>query len=161
MPKMFLSNREMRSLLLQATEEERLALTKLLKPIKIHPNFKLVYEYQKDKLNSYLMVSYQLCDAFFSDILRRKGDNRLYKVTSTLASLFLDGTGTDAILYSSVQTEGGAVLAIKPCKIDEKLEHISTLAMHINKNYGYGIYNTSTLYTGIIKGDDIEWQHVN
>ncbi len=127
-------------------------------PFKIHPNFKITYEYQRDKFNNYLMVAYQLCDAFFSDILRRKGNDRLYQVTSILASLFLDGNGTDALIYSSVQSEGAAVLAIKPCKVDEKLEHINALSMYIEKNYGYSIYEAPTLYNGAIKGDDIEWR---
>ena len=36
-------------------------------------------------------MAFQLCDAFLLDILRRKEGNRLYIVTSILASLFLDG----------------------------------------------------------------------
>jgi len=127
-------------------------------PFKVHPNFKLTYEYQRDKFNNYLMVAYQLCDAFFSDILRRHGHGRLYKVTSILASLFLEGGQTDALFYSSVQTEGAAVLAIKPCKIDEKVEHMKALSMHLKKDYGYSIYEAPTLYNGVIKGGDIEWQ---
>ncbi len=127
-------------------------------PFNVHPHFKLAYNYQKEKFDEYLMVANQICDAFFSDILRRKHHDRLYKVTSILSSLFLEGNRTDAIFYSSVQAEGSPVLAIKPSAVDEKLEHIEALSMSINKDYGYAIYNASITHIGRVVGEKIKWK---
>lgn len=127
-------------------------------PYKIHPHFKIAYDYQRKKFDEYLMVTHQICDAFFSDILRRKHHGRLYQVTSLLSSLFLEGNRTDAIVYPSVQAEGSPVIAIKPCAVDDKLEHKGALAIVVNKDYGYAIYNANTTHTGRIIGEKIIWK---
>jgi len=127
-------------------------------PFKVHPHFRLAYNYQKKMFDEYLMVAHQICDAFFSDILRRKGNDRLYQVTSVLASLFLEGNRIDAIFYASVQAETSPILAIKPSVIGEKLKHIDAVSVFINRNYGYAVYNASITHKGKVIGEKIIWE---
>jgi hypothetical protein len=46
---------------------------------------------------------YILYSSFFSDIIKRKGSEKLYQVTSVIASRLLLSETTDAIVYVSVQ----------------------------------------------------------
>ncbi len=125
--------------------------------------FKAVYEYEEKKFDKYLFTAFQLCDAFFSDILRREelGDSessRLYSVTSILASLFLDGDRIDGLIYTSVKAEGSPVIALKPSSIDDKICHKEAFSFEIQEDYGYAIYKAKQLYKGIINGQKIGWE---
>jgi hypothetical protein len=119
--------------------------------------FKAVYEYAESKFNKYVFVAFQLCDAFFSDILRRKESNRLYLVTSIFASFFLDGNRVDGLIYTSVKAEGSPVIAIKPASVDNKIAHKKAISFEIQENYGYAMYKAKSLYHGVINGDIINW----
>jgi len=130
-------------------------------PFEVHPNFELAYKYQESKFDNHLMIAYQLCDAFFSDILRTKKYGRLYEVTSVLASLFLEGRDSiDGIIYSSVQSEGDPVIALKTSTVTNKVEHIEAMSMVIEKDYGYAIYDAPTLFHGQIVNEKIKWTKV-
>jgi hypothetical protein len=119
--------------------------------------FEKVYEYEEKTFDPHIFIAFQLCDAFFSDILRRKESNRLYIVTSILASLFLKGDKVDGILYTSVKAEGSPVLAIKVESM-YKIEHESAISFEIQESYGYALYKAKTLYKGQINGEKIAWQ---
>jgi hypothetical protein len=120
--------------------------------------FEEVYEYEEKTFDRHIFIAFQLCDAFFSDILRRKESNKLYIVTSILASLFLDDKNVDAILYTSVKAEGSPVIAIKTTSIDDKIEHKSAISFEIKESYGYALYKAKPLYKGQINGEKIAWQ---
>ncbi|UOG91178.1 MAG: hypothetical protein L3K52_13325 [Candidatus Thiothrix sulfatifontis] len=119
--------------------------------------FKSVYEYSEKKLDQYVFTAFQLSDAFFSDILRRKESERLYIITSILASLFLDGNSVDGIIYTSVKAEGSPVIALKPISVDNKLSHKEAFSFEIQENFGYAIYKADLLYKGSILRDEIKW----
>ena len=119
--------------------------------------FRAVYEYAESKFNKYLFVAFQLCDAFFADILRKKESNRLYLVTSILASFFLDGNRVDGLIYTSVKAEGSPVIAIKPASVDSKISHKKAISFEIQESYGYAIYKAKSLYHGVVDGDIINW----
>lgn len=120
------------------------------------------YTCMKDKFHKDLLGAYYLCDAFFADILRRKGSERLYKVTSTLTAMYLEGTEADGILYTSVKSEGSPVVALSTKAVDTKLVHISTESFEVLKDYGYAQYSTKILYKGSIKEGEknITWDKI-
>ena len=119
--------------------------------------FKAVYEYEESEFNEYVFVAFQLCDAFFADILRRKESDRLYIVTSMLASHFLEGDRADGLIYTSVKAEGSPVIAIKPSSVDSKISHKKAISFEIQVNYGYAMYKANTLYQGVVNGKVINW----
>lgn len=124
----------------------------------VYSYFKSVYEYEEQIFDKYVFVSFQLCDAFFSDILRRKESDRLYIVTSILASHFLEGDRVDGLIYTSVKAEGSPVIAIKPEPVDTKVSHKKTVSFEIQENYGYAIYKANSLYQGVVDGEIINWE---
>jgi len=119
--------------------------------------FKDVYEYEEKKFDKYVFVAFQLCDAFFSDILRRKESDRLYIVTSILASHFLEGGRVDGLIYTSVKAEGSPVIAINPLSVDRKISHKEAVSFEIQENYGYAMYKANPLYQGVVNGEIINW----
>jgi hypothetical protein len=122
-----------------------------------YSSFNDVYEYEKSKFNKYVFVAFQLCDAFFADILRRKASDKLYIVTSTLASLFLEGDRVDGLVYTSVKAEGSPVIAIKPSSVDDKISHKEAVSFEVQEAYGYAMYKAETLYQGVVDGEKINW----
>lgn len=120
--------------------------------------FKAVYEYEETTFDKYVFVAFQLCDAFFSDILRRKESDRLYLVTSILASHFLEGDRVDGLIYTSVKAEGSPVIAIKPASVDSKISHKKAVSFEIQENYGYAMYRANPLYQGVVNGNKIDWK---
>lgn len=119
--------------------------------------FKAVYEYEKRKFNEYVFVAFQLCDAFFADILSRKESGRLYIVTSMLASLFLEVDTVDGLIYTSVKAEGSPVIAIKLASVDGKISHKAAISFEIQESYGYAMYKANPIHEGIVNGDKINW----
>jgi hypothetical protein len=119
--------------------------------------FKSIYEYEEQIFDKYVFVAFQLCDAFFSDILKRKKSDRLYSVTSILASHFLEGDRVDGLIYTSVKAEGSPVIAIKPESVDSKLSHKKAISFEIQENYGYAMYKANPLYQGVVNGEIINW----
>ena len=122
-----------------------------------------VYKRMEDKFHKDLLGAYYLCDAFFADILRRKGSERLYKVTSTLTAMYLESGNADGILYTSVKSEGSPVVALSTTAADTKLVHISTESCEVLKDNGYAQYSTKILYTGTIdeSNGSINWVNQN
>ena len=119
--------------------------------------FEAVYEYQASKFNKHVFIAFQLCDAFFADILRRVESDRLYIVTSILASLFLEGDRVDGLIYTSVKAESSPVIGIKPISLDNKVTHKKAISFEINECYGYAIYQADILHKGVVNGDIIDW----
>ncbi len=124
----------------------------------VYSYFKFVYEYEEKTFDKYVFVAFQLCDAFFSDILRRKESDRLYIVTSILASHFLEGDRVDGLIYTSVKAEGAPVIAIKPSSVDSKISHKEAVSFDIQENYGYAMYKANPLYQGVVNGNKIDWK---
>jgi hypothetical protein len=129
-------------------------------PERTYSYFKCIYEYEEQIFDKYVFTAFQLCDAFFSDILRRKESKRLYIVTSILASHFLEGDRVDGLIYTSVKAEGYPVIAIKPSSVDSKITHKEAVSFEIQEKYGYATYKANPLYQGIINGKTINWSQV-
>ncbi len=127
----------------------------------VHKYHKEAYKLFKDKCrennNNYLFESYILCSSFFSDILRRKGHDRLYDVTSTLASIIFEKNNIDAIVYESVQVEGAPVIAIKPNAVKEKVKHQDIFSFRVDTYLGYGLYYGKKVNIGSVKNGQLKW----
>ncbi len=123
--------------------------------------YKKVYEYMESKFDLNLFVAFQLCDAFFADILNSKESGKLYDITSVLASIFLDGNRSDGLFYTSVQAKGSPVVALKTSAIDNKVKHQSAECFEIIKCYGYAKYHAKLICTGTIEENNISWKRIN
>jgi hypothetical protein len=132
------------------------------KPYFIHDDiweyYKEVYKYMKSKFNKEMLVAYQICDAFFADIFRRKGSNKLYRVTSILSSFFLESSKADGIIYTSVKAEGSPVVALSTEAVDSKIKHLEAISFKISQEYGYAQYKANKLHEGKIDSSgNIAW----
>jgi len=105
-----------------------------------------------------LYESYILCSSFFSDIIKRKGSDRLYKVTSVIASRLLLSETTDAIVYESVQVMDEPSIVIKTSIVDTNIIHKAALCFKVNENLGYGIYEVSPISECEIVDNKLEWE---
>jgi hypothetical protein len=122
--------------------------------------FKVVYEYQKKAFSDDVFLAHQLCDTFFSDILRKNEHGNLYKITSKLSNLFWEGKDIDGIIYTSVKAEGSPVIAIKTDSVDNKLSHIKADCYEIQKDFGYAFYRAKHTHSGKVNGDSIDWERL-
>jgi len=120
--------------------------------------FKEIYNFQKCKYSKDVFLAHQLCDTFFSNILRMIEHGNLYKVTSILSKLFLEGNEIDGVVYTSVKAEGSPVVAIKTTSVDSKLSHKKVESFLIQRDYGYSFYKALPNGLGEISGDKIVWQ---
>ncbi|MFA0406156.1 hypothetical protein [Vibrio sp. 10N.222.52.C12] len=102
-------------------------------------------KYMESKFSSDLLKAYELTDRFFADILSRQGSKELYQVTSAISAVFLNGTHSDGVLYSSVAAKGEPVVAIKPQAIDSKFEHQFVSEVKVEQCFGYEFYQYKTL----------------
>lgn len=119
---------------------------------------KRIYEYTESKFDQNLFSAFLLCEAFFSDILRRKHSPRLYDVTSVLGSMLMEDD-VDGVIYLSVQAEGSPVIALKTASVKMKVIHNSAESFEINDVYGYALYHATPLYQGDVKQEQkIEWK---
>jgi len=124
-------------------------------------DLKAVDAYMKKKFEEDIFLAYQLCDAFFADILRRKGSEKLYYVTSVLSAMYLESGKADGILYTSVKSEGSPVVALSICAVHSKIKYVKTESFEIVKSYGYAKYRAKKLYDGEIeKSYNIKWTPV-
>lgn len=120
--------------------------------------YKLVDRYMQAKFEEDVFTSMQICDAFFADMLRRKSTARLYKVTSVLASIYLEGKYADGIFYTSVKSEGSPVVALKSIDLVDKIKFMSAESYEIQESYGYSKYSANKLYNGSIETEGkISW----
>lgn len=120
--------------------------------------YREIYDYQQEVFTPDVFLAHQLCDAFFSEILRRKAHGNLYNVTSRLTSFFLEEDHIDGIIYTSVKAEGAPVVAIKPQSVDNKLNHFQCDSYNMIYDYGYGRYEALHVSTGNISNSVIYWQ---
>lgn len=127
-------------------------------PDAMFDKYREVYEEQEKKFSSQAFLAHQICDAFFSDILRRKEHGNLYNVTSRLPDIFLNDEAIDGIIYTSVKAEGSPVVAIKCNSVDQKLTHMSCDAYEILYDFGYAKYQAKNTHSGTISGDKISWK---
>ena len=117
-----------------------------------------VHQYQEQKYTESVFSAHVLCDAFLSDILRRKESGNLYKVTSKLLNIFSDSENIDGIIYTSVKSEGDPVVALKTSTVDSKMSHKLCDCFRITNDYGYAQYRALHTHTGRIQGDNsIVW----
>ncbi|MDY0222528.1 MAG: hypothetical protein RBR67_15460 [Desulfobacterium sp.] len=105
--------------------------------------YKKVREYMARKFDPKLLSAYELTDRFFADILSRKGSENLYRVTSALSSVFLDGK-SDGVLYSSVGAKGEPVVVLVPTAVDAKIEHQFVCDVLVQECYGYEFFAYKT-----------------
>nr|VVV03964.1 hypothetical protein AW0309160_01347 [Aliivibrio wodanis] len=113
-----------------------------------------VNQYQEQKYTPSVFLAHTLCDAFLSDILRRKENGNLYKVTSKLLNIFTSDDTIDGIIYTSVKSEGDPVVALKTSTVDGKMVHKSCDCYRIDHDYGYALYNAVHTHTGNIHSDN-------
>jgi len=105
-----------------------------------------------------LYESYILCSSFFSDILKRKGTKKLYKVTSVIASTLLDDENTEAIVYQSVEVTDEPSIVIKTDIVDKYITHRDAYCLKIQENLGYGIYNVEKINYCKIVDCQLNWE---
>jgi len=105
-----------------------------------------------------LYKSYILCSSFFSDIIKRKGNDRLYKVTSVIASRLLLSETTDAIVYESVQVTDEPSIVIKTDIVHTNITHKDAYCFKVNENLGYGIYDINLINECEIVDNKLEWE---
>lgn len=113
-----------------------------------------VNQYQEQKYTPSVFLAHTLCDAFLSDILRRKENGNLYKVTSKLLNIFTCDDTIDGILYTSVKSEGDPVVALKTSTVDNKMVHKSCDCYRILHDYGYALYKAAHTHTGNVHSDN-------
>lgn len=88
-----------------------------------------------------------MCSSFFSDIIKRKGTNRLYKVTSVIASWLLQNKVTDE-----------PSIVIKNDIVDTYITHKDTYCFKVKENLGYGIYDVNIINECKIIDNKLEWE---
>lgn len=120
--------------------------------------FDILRDNCENKKLEYLFDSYIICNAFLADVLKRKGSDRLYDVTSSIAKRLLDDENTDAIIYESVQVKDAPVIAIKTHIIDNHIEHNQVTCFKIRKNLGYGLYYGDEVNKASIINDKLVWE---
>lgn len=121
--------------------------------------FNEVYKYQQQKFSDSVFLAHVLCDAFLSDILRRKESGNLYKVTSRVFDIYGADPEMDGLIYTSVKSEGDPVVALKPMSVDSKLQHVSCDSYKILDDYGYAKYYASHTHRGTISNNIITWEN--
>jgi len=107
--------------------------------------FKEMYDYERKMFDKNLMAAFELCDAFFLDVMSRKEHGNLYKVSSILASIFLKCDKVDGLIYESVQAKSCPNIVIKPKSVYKKLKYNEINAFRIQHDYGYAIYRAAKL----------------
>ncbi len=128
-------------------------------PFRLHNDFKEMYDLYQNNTHPTAMLALQLCDAFLSDILTMDESDNLYSVTSTLASECLKVDVIDGLMYPSVKFEDFPNVVIKPNSIDKKTIHKEVHSLIVNDSFGYGMYETETLFKGNVNTHDgiINW----
>ncbi|GAB5500790.1 MAG: hypothetical protein PsegKO_31010 [Pseudohongiellaceae bacterium] len=126
-------------------------------PFNLNSTFREMYELIVKNTHPTAMLAMQLCDAFLTDVLSRNESERLYDVTAAIAAECLKPEVLDGILYPSTKFEGFPNLAIKPTSVDNKLRYESALSIKVNRSFGYGMYQTTTLRQGLVNGREILW----
>ncbi|WIH28089.1 hypothetical protein [Photobacterium damselae] len=120
--------------------------------------FSEVHQYQSKQYTESVFLAHVLCDAFLSDILRRKESGNLYKVTSRLLNIFSENTDIDGIIYTSVKSEGDPVVALKTSTVDAKMNHQSCDCYRITNDYGYAQYRALHTHIGDVQiNNSIVW----
>ncbi len=113
-------------------------------PWEIHPSFKEMYHYFQKVFSKKSMEVVNKCDTFFATILKKEKSDRLYNVTSKLASICMEGSA-DGIIYPSVRGDNAPNLVIKPDSIDTKVIHKEVRSFLITENLGDALYRAKVL----------------
>lgn len=119
--------------------------------------FELFKEKCIEKDNIYIFKSYILSNAFFADIIKRDGSERLYQVTSIISSILLKDENTEALIYDSVKIKNSPVIAIKTKSVDNFIVHKKAYCFQIKENFGYGLYETTKINESAIIGNALKW----
>lgn len=127
-------------------------------PFGLHQDFRECYEYLLKGTSSAGMLAMQLVDAFLTDLLKRKGSELLYSLTSLLSTQFSSNALIDGMLYPSTQFDGSPNVALKITSVDRKLKHKGALSIHVLERYGFGIFKTETIGIGNIVDETITWE---
>ncbi len=124
-------------------------------PIELDPIFKEMYQNFEKTFSKKGMEVVNKCDVFFAKILKSKETERLYKVTSILSSLCLEGV-TDGIIYPSVKGNDAPNVAIKPSSIIAgKLQYEEVLSFSVTEKIENALYRAEIIYRANIVNDVI------
>jgi hypothetical protein len=126
-------------------------------PFGLHDSFREMYDLLRKNTHPTAMLAMQICDAFLTDVLTRKGSKRLYDVTSEIGRECLKPDILDGVLYPSTRFEGFPNLALKPGSVDRKIRFETAISIRVEKCFGYGMYRIKILRQGVISGQDILW----
>lgn len=126
----------------------------------MHPNFEAVYKYYEENLKGDSILPLYLCDAFLNDVLRKKGSERLYKITSAIANECLSISKADGIVYPSVEFIDHPNIVLKPEIVDKKIQHKKAYSIYLEESYGYGMYKLTFTHCGETSFDKIQWRKV-
>ena len=127
-------------------------------PIPVHDIFEEIFNYYKKTHEEELLNAINLCDAFFKDVSTKKGNERVYKITSQLSNLLLENESTDGLIYPSVEGGGSPNVVIKPTSIDKKTKNEEAHIVLIEQNHGYSYYGIIEFDSGVIDKYQILWQ---
>lgn len=126
-------------------------------PFNLHDSFREIYELYRNNTHPTAMLAMQLCDAFLTDVLSQPESPRLYDVTSEIGRECLKPKELDGILYPSTKFEGFPNLALKPDSVDKKIRPETAVSILVDRDFGYGMYQTKILRQGIIDNESINW----
>lgn len=129
-------------------------------PFKLNNEFNEMYTYVKSNTKVDGMIAMQLCDAFLTDVLKREGNDRLYRVTSKISEDCLSFTKADGIIYPSVEFVDYPNIVLKPDVVDSKISHKIAYAVYVEESFGYGIYLCKWSHSGGIYKDEIIWEPI-
>lgn len=122
--------------------------------------YRTAFDYMKQQFTPKQFLAYQLCDAFFADVLSRDGNERLYNVTSILGEYFLEGSQIDGIIYTSVKVKGEPVIAISSNSVKSKIIPVKTEAITINQKNGNNFYDYQVTHKATVNGEILKWEVV-
>jgi hypothetical protein len=117
--------------------------------VEVYEYYRAAYEKMSEKFPPELLEAYQLTDRFLADIMSRKGNERLYEVTSCASKIMLDDEqqekAIDGIIYSSVEAKGEVVVALKPGAVNNMLDHQWVSEVLVKQHYGYEFFDYHTI----------------
>lgn len=127
-------------------------------PFSVHEMFKDIHHHYENTHSKDLLSAIKLCDKFFTKITTSEGNDRLYKVTSILGSIFLEDTNADGLIYPSIESMGEPNIVLKPRSFDRAVVHVDATLLKAIKDEGNGKYRALPIRKGFIEDGNIDWK---